>query len=141
MLAAELDTDEQHNLRKIVTEINIKVLQIFAILRSQLVEVFNSRIETTCLMSLVAQNWSHHKEMFTSTSWIGYPQQDNEYFRGGFMDYLKGDQKQVQLSPSRAITSWRLQMIRLNKDLTDNLRALEEPNLPIVGISRNTLHQ
>ena len=53
LFAADLSSDEQHNLRKIVTEINIKVLQVFAILRSQLVELFNYRIETTCLLGLL----------------------------------------------------------------------------------------
>ena len=69
-LAKTLSEEDQHNLRKVVAEISLKNLQVFAILKSQLSELFFSRIETSCLSSMIGQNWTLHKENVTSTSWI-----------------------------------------------------------------------
>ena len=81
-----------------------------------------ARLETTCLQSLLTQHWDFHKESFTSTSWIAAQRQVevvSPFESSKFLKYImpREGKKRLVLSPSRGLTTWRIQMISLRRDL------------------------
>ena len=105
-------------------------MQVTATLRDSLVSHIFSRLETTCLQSLVTQNWSFHKDSFTSTSWVDrVSSQVGPFESMKYLSYVppRKNKKIIVLSPSRGLTTWRLQMIQLHRELTKNLAPFEQP--------------
>ena len=130
-LAKQLtSSQDKHYLRKPIAELQMKTMQVTATLRENLASHIFSRLETTCLQSLVTQNWSFHKDSFTSTSWVDRVSSQVGPFES--MKYLSSvpprpNKKSIVLSPSRGLTTWRLQMIQVHRDLTKNLAPFEQP--------------
>ena len=142
-LAARIKSNtNKHKLRKPVTELQMKAMQVVATLRDKLTAHIVSRLETTCLQSYAAQNWRFHKDSFTSTSWVDRVSAQVNPFEStmAYVSYVepRSGKKSLVLSPSRALTTWRMQMIQLFGSLGKGLAPFEYDG-GVTGQPRNSL--
>ena len=103
---------DKHKLRKPITEVQMKLMQVVGALREKLKAHIVNRLESTCLLSFIAQNWKFHKDSFTSTSWVDRVSVQVNPFEStmSYVTYVapRPGKKSLILSPSRALTTWRM---------------------------------
>ena len=119
-LTGHLHATQRHTIRKTVAEIQMKVQQVVTILRERFSCHVMQRIETTSLQAFAGQPWLHHKDNFTSSSWLDkFVKVVTPFQNSTYLDYIvpRNDMKRIVLSPSRGLTTWRLALITLRKDL------------------------